>query len=96
MPDCNLNVHGIRTPDERWRNMKAIYDSCEAAGVQLPEEVENYFDGEAPDPSGKLTDLADPIVTEWKDPENDEQEGIEIDLAQLPEGVTRLRITISY
>ncbi|USN53944.1 MAG: hypothetical protein H6760_02125 [Candidatus Nomurabacteria bacterium] len=96
MPDCNLNVHGIRVPDERWRKMKAVHDSCETAGVQLPEEVEIYFDGHEPDPSGILTDLADPIVTKWEREEDDDQEGIEIDLTQLPEGVTKLRVTISY
>ena len=41
--DASVKVVGIRLPDAEWRKIKAVWDSCEEAGIAVPEEVESYF-----------------------------------------------------
>jgi len=57
-------VYGIRPPDEKWRQMKAVYDACIVASVEIPEEVIEFFDGEAPIAEGVLLDLTFPKLHE--------------------------------
>lgn len=78
-------VRGIIPPDETWQKMRAIWDACEAAGVMVPREVEDFFGGEAPDPAGVVVEVA---AREWKD---DTGEGYEVDLGGLPEHVKTIR-----
>lgn len=53
----STNVVGFRPPDAKWEKMKAIYDACETAGVSIPDEVDEYFNGEPPDDAGVKVDL---------------------------------------
>jgi hypothetical protein len=43
MMSMSTHVKRIVPPDEQWKKMKAIYDSCEAAGIEAPDEVSDYF-----------------------------------------------------
>ena len=51
-------VVGFRPPDERWNQMKAVYDACGDAGVDPPEEVSRFFAWADPD-SGIEVDLGE-------------------------------------
>jgi hypothetical protein len=42
----SMHVIGFVPPDGTWAQMKAIWDACQAAGVSLPDEVEDFFGGE--------------------------------------------------
>ena len=45
-------VQAFRPPDAKWKKMKQAYDACEAAVVPVPEEVDDFFNNEPPDPAG--------------------------------------------
>jgi ATP-dependent Clp protease ATP-binding subunit ClpA len=84
-----LHITGLREPDEQWLKMRAILDACKAAGVDTPIAVHNYLAGSETD--GPVVDLQ-PLATDWK---NGSATGLELDLAKLPDGVTKLRFYLS-
>lgn len=87
----STHVIGFRAPDEKWRAMKAAWDSCKAAGVAPPSEVARFFDEREPDTLGiEVRDLA---LTPWCD---DCRDGFELEIAKLPPNVTHLRFYNSY
>jgi hypothetical protein len=87
-------VKGVRLPDERWRQMKQVWDACVAAHVEPPDEVDRFFNGEPPDQVGVVLDLTHTdAVTEYH---ADMKEGFEVDIAKLPEGVQIIRFVNSY
>ena len=92
----STHIVGFAPPDEKWRKMKAIWDSCEEAGIDVPKEVNDFFGGETPDECGVEIRLQYPFheaVREWSD---DMREGFEIEIAKLPEHCKIVRVYNSY
>lgn len=90
----STHVVAIRPPDERWIEMKKVWDSCEKAGVDVPDKVMSFFNHEAPDETGVLIDIErGPAVSVFED---DCKNGFEVDLATLPPDVKKLRFWNSY
>lgn len=88
------HVEGFKPPDATWKKMKKVWDSCAEAGIDPPDEVEKYFEGEPPDDSGVLVELEKhPAVKEYNEEMRD---GFEVNLSKLPKDITILRFTISY
>lgn len=85
----STHVIGFVPPDETWQKMKAIYDACEAAGIEPPQEVEDFFDGE-PDPQGQEMEIPH---RKW---EADAREGFEIDVSAIPPQVKVIRFYNSW
>jgi len=78
--------------------MKAVWDACRTAGIDVPRAVKEFFDRDIefgePDPKGMRIDLAKhESVTSWS---GDEVEGFEIAIAKLPKGVTHIRFKNSW
>jgi len=100
----SMYITGIKPPDEKWMKMKAIYDSCNDAGVEAPEEVMDFFADEAPDSKGVLVPLATQYdgdldehhecVEKWDAPEM--TYGMELDLSKLPKDIKVLRFSYVY
>lgn len=93
----STHVVGIREPNEKWRQMKAVWDACEVAKIAPPPEVDEFFDSEPPDPAGVVLDLdygPHNIARKWTD--GDHREGTEITLAELPPNITKIRFFNSY
>jgi hypothetical protein len=89
-----MHIVGLRPPNDKWKKMKAIYDSCVAGEVPIPKAVEDFFNGEPPDATGVKVPLPGHIsVKAWRD---DSAEGIEVDVTMLPKGVTILRFYNSW
>lgn len=86
----STHVIGFKPPDEKWKKMKAIWDSCETAGVSCPDEVDEYFNGEPPDSAGVEVEIKS---CEWSD---ECREGFEIKLDELPKDVKTVRFYNSY
>lgn len=86
-------VIGVRLPDERWQEMKRVWDACVAAGVPVPDAVAAFFAYEEPDPAGVMVELPPNAVREW---EGKEAEGIEVILAGVPSDVTVIRFYNSW
>jgi hypothetical protein len=95
-------VVGVKPPTEEYAKRVAVWQACEAAGVEIPDEVDDFFGGEEPDPTGMVVDLGwvddrkprHECATEWMAHEGEES-GLEIEIAKLPEGVERIRVFLS-
>lgn len=95
------HVVGLRPADDpTYVKMVGVVRACVAAQVMLPPQVSAYFrgelDGVRSDYVESLLDL--PLRIEvpnrpWRD---GMEEGIEIDVAAIPEGVATLRVWMSY
>lgn len=84
----DLYVHGFRPPDKEWEQMQAVWESCKAAGVEIPQAVIDFFDDGAPDPGGICVQLP---LTEWGD---GNWQGYELKVADIPPQVTTLRFVM--
>jgi hypothetical protein len=85
------HVVGFRPPDEKWQQMKKIWDACEAAGVNPPYEVTEFFNDCAPDPAGVEVGI---LHSEWRS--STSAEGYEVDIRKLPKDVTVIRFFNSW
>ena len=86
-------VIGIKLADERWEEMKRVWDACIAAGVPVPDAVAAFFAYEEPDLGGVTVELPPNAVREW---EGKEAEGIEVILTAVPSDVTVIRFYNSW
>jgi hypothetical protein len=90
----------IPDTDPEYQKHKKVAQTCIEAGVSLPEETAKYFnctpntywDGIIEQKLETRLKLGE-HYTEYR---ADMCEGFEIDLAKLPEGVTRIRFYNSY
>ena len=91
-------VVGIRLPDDKWEKMKAVYDACAAADVEIPDEVERFFAYEKPDAKGVVIPLT-LNTAECLTITNDQEYSrthYEVDLKKLPQDVTVVRFTNAH
>ena len=83
----STSVIGFREPDEEWKKMKKVYDTCRSAGVEIPHSVDEFFNGEPPSDVGIEVDIKD--ICEQYAP-HDVAEGFKIEIAKLPKSVTHV------
>jgi hypothetical protein len=86
----STHVTGYVPADEKWQQMKAVFDACTAAGVPVPDEVSRFFGYTAPDPAGVEVDLP---VRPWG---NITSSGYELDVDAIPEHVKIIRFFNSW
>jgi len=90
----NTSVVGFKPPDEKWKEMKAIWDACDKVGVEIPKGVYEFFNGCEPDEVGVEVDIENtPCCSKYR-PEM--KTGFEIDITKLPEDVKIIRFVNSY
>lgn len=87
-----LRVVGIKPPDSKWKNMKAVLDACRNAGVEAPAEVWEFFDDVEPDEAGVIVDLQI-IVTPWQ---GQDAQGYEVKINSIPKDVKVIRFYNSW
>lgn len=83
-----LCVEGIKPPDGDWLKMKAVYDSCKEAKIDIPREVRNFFGEMPPDEKGVIVELP---THEY---EGDFRSGYEINLREISSDVKIIRFYI--
>jgi len=83
----STTVYGIVPPDEKFKQMKKIYDDCKDADIEPPEAVSEFFDWETPDDAGMTVSLDD-VESEYSD---EYSSGIEIELSKLDPKIKTLR-----
>ncbi len=99
-------VVAIIPPDEKWKKMKAIWDSCSEAEIECPKEVWDFFGHETPDKDGVViggsrhTRTGDdrgkghaPWLQEWR---QDSSEGYENLLDKVPKDAKKIRVYMSW
>lgn len=100
-----LYIEGIKKPDGKWQQMKAVWEACTNANVDIPDEVDEYFNGDAPDSAGVIVPLASEYQMSHHGKRNDDgvtlyhedgRNGFEVDLSQLPPDIQKLRFYVSY
>lgn len=85
----STHIVGFRPPDSKWKRMKAVWDACDQAGVPVPDEVTQFFNGEPPDINGIEVDLkCSEACCEGGDRD---RVGYTIDLEKLPPNITKIR-----
>lgn len=90
----STHIIGFKPPNEKWKRMKAVWDTCRAAGIDPPKEVYDFFEGEPPDASGIPVDLEDYNCTMHY--REDGNEGYEVHVTKLPLDVTVIRFYNSW
>lgn len=85
-------VQGFRPPDEKFEKMRDAYEACVAAGVEIPDPIEDFFEGAPPDPQGVDVDIARAV----SERSEDGAVSHEVDLSKVPENVTVIRFTNSW
>lgn len=87
------SVDGFIPPDAKFQKMLAAYRACEKAGVEIPAEVEKFFNGERPDEAGVRLNLS--YDKKFKDAcyeyHDDACQGYEVDLRKLPGDIKIIR-----
>lgn len=88
----SIYIHGMTAPDEKFNKLKAVYNACIAAGLEIPYEVESYFDGEDPNElEGADVDIDCAIIKGQKYHGSD----FTVEIAKLPECVKFIRFYMS-
>ncbi|MCK5603605.1 hypothetical protein KAR91_17095 [Candidatus Pacearchaeota archaeon] len=89
----STRIEGYIKADEKWNALKKIWDDCEKAGVEVPQEVLGFFGHDHPRSKPGLEVGIASAVEEI----NDECCQIwEVDISELPKDVKFIRFTNSY
>ncbi|KKN81581.1 hypothetical protein LCGC14_0318450 [marine sediment metagenome] len=97
----SMHVEAFKPPNEKWKKMKAVWDSCEEAGIEPPKEVDKFFNREPPDESGVEAGCWSQCAEKKELPpwlkkySEKESTGFEVDTTQLPEDVSVIRFVCS-
>lgn len=93
------HVVGVKPPDDKWKQMKAVWDVCTKAKVEIPLDVIKFFNGETPDDKGVIVNLESKMdlnSNAVKGYHAEMIDGFEVDLKLLPKDITILRFYNSY
>ena len=86
------HAYGIVPPDKEYKRMKAVWDVCMEARIEIPEAVDAFFEGEEPEEKGMKINITYTV----NDCSESSSTGYEIDLSQLPEKVKFIRFVNSW
>jgi len=86
----STHVVGFRPPDKEWKKMKAAWDTCTAANVAPPGEVERFFGYQKPNAYGIEIKLDVEELTE------EGVVGFDVILSKVPKSVDRIRFYNSW
>ena len=95
-----LEIIGIKQPDDKWKKMKAVYDACKAADLEIPVEVSEYFNGEDPEEEGvaillgRAHGIGETFVREHYRLQVDTDGWCFIHLDNLPEDVSMIKLRL--
>lgn len=99
--DICTEIVGIVPKDSKYEGMLKVFDACEKAGVDCPEEVREYFclddysSSYVPPRDGMELDLEE-IVKKTGDEEYEDGAVYDIDISALPENVKSIKVKVCY
>lgn len=76
--------------DPEHQKKVKVLAACLEAGVSMPEEIDEYFDSSNDPDTGLI------IPFEAREYKGEYEEGLEVDISELPEGVKTIRFVNSY
>jgi hypothetical protein len=80
-------ICGIKPADERHKKMCQIAEICYELGIDTPDEVDEYFDGDEPSELG----VKMPLLKHECCTNNPDGWGYDIDVRKLPKDVKIIR-----
>lgn len=86
----DISVKGIIEPTKDYNKKLEAYYACEKANIDIPDELEKFFDYEQPSKEGMEVKIDYGGNLEY------ENGYILIDLNDLPENVTKIKIKAYY
>ena len=86
-------VQGLKPKTEEYEKKLQIYKLCKETNVNVPDEIEDFFDGEVCE-EGILTDIPKDAMKEYSD--NYCHEYYEVDLTKIPSDIKKIRFVNSY
>ena len=91
----STTVIGVKPKDEKWNKMQDAYNACKSAGIEVPEEVEEFFDYNDPNEmDGLEVDMDEHEAVEGYF--DDGREGYTIEIAKLPKDIKYIRVVNCY
>jgi hypothetical protein len=87
-------VNYYRPPDEKFEKMKAAYNACKNAGLDTPDEVSDFFQGQNPNLLNGVEIQAP--SNSYVEGSDDSRQYIEVDLTKLPKDVRFVRFVNSW
>lgn len=94
MGSPHLYIKGIVPADDQYFKMKTAYEACEAAGLDIPSEIQAFFGYETPEAEGQVIDLE--LHESLSNYDAEEREGFDVDLSKLPPHLKVLRFYIRW
>ena len=94
----SAHVTGFKPVDDKFKRMFNAYKACEQAGIDIPDEVNSFFEGEPPDPTGIKIRLS----SAYKDEDGvskysaEMQDGYEVNLDELDPDIRIIRFYCAY
>lgn len=88
----STHVVGFRPVDDKFSQMKSVWDACKIAGISPPDEVKSFFGFSEPDPNGFEVSLGSALC-EWS---NEYAEGFELNLDKLDPTIRIVRFYNSW
>lgn len=83
---------GVKAPTEEYKKKVEAYRACEAAGLEIPAELEKYFNYDEPPEDGMEVDIDEAVSGNVM-----YDDGVmTIDLAKLPPDLTHIKVVGSY
>lgn len=97
----NMYAYAVKPADEEYQKKATAYRALEAAGLNIPRELEAFFDWNGPDPTGTTVRLGEgpPAKSDHECCErfhDDGRDGFQIDITKLPEGTRYVRVYCSW
>ena len=90
---ASYDVIGMKVQDEKWEKMKNVWNTCQIAGVDIPEEVEEFFNWENPN---YLQGMQINISNAVSQPQVEDYVVWDVEIDKLPPDVKVIRFRISY
>lgn len=85
-------IQGLKPKTEEYEKKLQIYRMCKEMNVSIPEEIEEFFNGEVCE-RGIITEIPKDAVENYGENTSDI---FELDLSKIPSDVTKIRFVNSY
>ncbi len=92
----NMHIIGLRPATEDYKKKMAAYYACKEAAIEIPDELDAYFNFEPPNPDGMEVDIDAEELDCVEDYNEQSKEGFTVEIAKLPAGVEFIRFYNSY
>lgn len=84
-----FTINGIQEVTDEYRKKLAAYKACEAAGIEIPEEIWKFFNHETPLEHGFLTNLNHA----GEEVGAHDAYAVIVDLDKVPSGIRKLLVS---